>query len=164
MEGSKSIDVIIENYNIGQKKGRIFSYVLTLGVAVGILFTVFLGISLISKRYSLTQQTMAQELESKTNEIINIQNEIINIQKEKQDLTLNLDKSKVENAIFIKELEESKKEKATLKNLYEATQKENKSLKFVNKNLENTITKLNAKLKQIGFSTSVSSATIDNSR
>jgi hypothetical protein len=72
MENSKSIDIIIENFSMGQKKGRIFSYVLTLTVAIGILFTVFLGMNLISKKYSLIRQ----EVINKNAEIEKIRSDI----------------------------------------------------------------------------------------
>lgn len=76
MNNEKSTDVILTDFIKGQRRGRIFSFVVTIVVPLAVLAVMFIGINNISNQYSSAKQEILSELSAKELTLENKEKEV----------------------------------------------------------------------------------------
>jgi septal ring factor EnvC (AmiA/AmiB activator) len=111
MDKEKSIQVIRADFDKGERRGRIFNFVITTIVPFVVLITIFAGITSISSQYSSFKDKILSELSAKEatiedkerkieelkNDIAAIENENMALETKNLSLQAELDESKQKN-------------------------------------------------------------------
>lgn len=85
MKNEKSTDAIMADFIKGERRGRIFSRVVSAFVPLAVLLVTFAAMNNISNRYSLAKQEILFELGAKEGELQNKEKEIQKLKAVLQD-------------------------------------------------------------------------------
>lgn len=108
MDKGKLIDVIEADYIKGQRKGKIFSFVITAIVPLCLLVVVFASIVGISNQYVSAKQELQSEIENKQEELVTKEELLEDKDKQLEDLKEELNNYLTVNNNLKNELLESK--------------------------------------------------------